>query len=124
MKRREIGVEFYHTHINNNPTPLGPYPRKAHTHKPIFTESAVESAVEAANSTEESVNSTTEFAIVCREPILNMFNMPTAHIKYYYEPTGIGRLLQSADYCNRPTIAIGRLLQSAVGKSAVGKSAK
>ena len=50
---------------------------KAHTHTPTFGGSALESALESADSSPELANSTTDFVIVGRPPVLNMFNIST-----------------------------------------------
>ena len=73
---------------------------KAHTHRPIFRGIIAESAVESADSIPESADSTTDFTIVGRLSISNMFNIST--------PT------QSADF-SRPTIAVGGLQIGLVG---------
>ena len=59
-----------------------------------------ESAVESANFTAESADSTTDSVIVGRLPLLNMFN--------------ILKPLESADG-NRPNITVGRWEMSSVG---------
>ena len=64
----------------------------AYTHRPIFRGLAAESAVESANSIPESADSTADFVIVIRLPVLNMFNISTP--------------IQSADF-SRSTIAVG-----------------
>ena len=66
---------------------------QAHTHRPIFTASAVELAVESADSTINSV-------IVGQLPQLNMFDILNP--------------LELADR-NRPTIAVGRQQIGQVG---------
>ena len=50
---------------------------KARTHRPIFRGFAAESAVEPADSIPESANSITDFVVVGRLPVLNMFNIYT-----------------------------------------------
>ena len=50
---------------------------KAHTHRPILRGIIAESAVESADSIPESVDSTTDFTIVGRLSISNMFNIFT-----------------------------------------------
>ena len=50
---------------------------KARTHKPTFAVSVLESVLESAESSPESVDSTTDFVIVGRLPVLNMFNIST-----------------------------------------------
>ena len=50
---------------------------KACTYRPIFRGLAAESAVESADSIPESADSTTDFVIVGRLPVLNMFNIST-----------------------------------------------
>ena len=59
----------------------------------FFRGFAAESVVESADSIPESADSTTDFVIVGRLPVLNMFNISTP-IK---SPTLVGRLLPSAD---------------------------
>ena len=73
---------------------------KAHTHRLIFRGFVVESTVESADSIPESADSTTNFVIVGRLPVLNMFNISTP--------------IKSAD-CSQPTIAVGRLQIGPVG---------
>ena len=60
---------------------------KAHTHRPISRGIIAESAVESADSISESADSTTDFTILGRLSISNMFIIST--------PT------QSTDYCRR-----------------------
>ena len=73
---------------------------KAHTHTLIFGGSVIKSAIESTDSIEESVGSTTNFVIVGRLSVLNMFNT--------LKP------LESA-YGNRPTIAVVRWQIGLVG---------
>ena len=73
---------------------------KAHAHRPIFKGIIAKSAVESADSILESADSTTDFTIVGRLSISNMFNIST--------PT------QSAD-SSRSTIAVGGLEIGLVG---------
>ena len=73
---------------------------KAHTHRPIFRGIIAELAVESADSIPESADSTTDFTIVGRLSVSNMFNIST--------PT------QSA-FFSRPTIAVGGLQIGLVG---------
>ena len=62
---------------------------KARTQTPTFAGSALESALESADSSPESADSTNDFMRVGRLPVLNMFNI--------YTP------IQSDNYCHRPT---------------------
>ena len=66
---------------------------KVCTHRPIFTGSSEESAVESANSTAEWADSTTDSVIVGRLALSNMFNILSP--------------LESTDG-NRPIIGVGR----------------
>ena len=72
----------------------------AHTHRPIFRGFSEESSVELADSITESATSTTNFVIVGRLPVLNMFNISTP--------------IQLAN-SSRPTIAVGGLEIGLVG---------
>ena len=76
--------------------------RKASTHTPTFGELAIESAVESADSSLESADSTTDFVIVGRLPVSDMSNISTP--------------IQSAD-SSWPTIALGALQIGQVGMS-------
>ena len=67
---------------------------KARTHRPIFRGFSAESAVESADSIPESSDSTTDFPIVGRLSLSNMFDILLVH------PVG---QRESADYCRRPT---------------------
>ena len=73
---------------------------KARTHRPILRGFEAESAVESADFIPESADSTTDFTLVGRLSISNMFN--------------ILKPLESADG-NRPTIAVGRRQMGLVG---------
>ena len=73
---------------------------KAHIHRPIFRGIVAESAVESANSIPESADSTTDFTIVGRLSISNMFNISTQ--------------TQTAD-SSHLTIAVGGLQIGLVG---------
>ena len=66
---------------------------KARTHRPILRGFEAESAVGSADSIPESADFTTDFTIVGRLSISNMFNI--------LKPLVIGRR-ESADYCSRP----------------------
>ena len=61
---------------------------KARTHRPIFTESAEESAIESADSTAESANSPADSMIVIRLALSNMFAILNPL------ESGVGRLLE------------------------------
>ena len=63
-------------------------PLKAHTHLPIFRGFVAESAVELADLISELADYTTDFVIVGRLPLSNMFNILNP--------------LESADYWSRP----------------------
>ena len=67
---------------------------KAHTHRPILNGFAVESAVESADSIPESADSTTDFTVVGRLSLSNMFDM------LLLQPVG---RQESADFCRQPT---------------------
>ena len=88
---------FFHSHT----APPDPMIRlKAHTHRPILRGFEAESMVESADSIPESAVSTTNFNIVGRLSISNMFNILKA--------------LESSDR-NWPTIAVGRQQMDLVG---------
>ena len=82
------------------PIPINWLIVKARTHRPILRGFVAESAVESADSIPESADSTTDFTIVGRFSISNIFNIST--------PT------QLADSCRQP-IAIGGLQIGLVG---------
>ena len=48
---------------------------KAHTHWPIFRGFVAESAVESTDSIPEWADYTTDFVILCRLPLSNMFDI-------------------------------------------------
>ena len=77
--------------IARNHRSVGGTPLEGRTHRPIFRGFAAESAVELADSIPELADSTTDFVIVHRLSIFNMFDIqnPLESADYWSQLTAI-----------------------------------